>query len=100
MPLFIGIDEAGLAPNLGPLVITATVWETTQPLNSLNFWRDFEGIISQDGDEDGSCLHIADSKEVHQSSKGLHALELGVLASLLPARRSTRLAVLDAIAAT
>ena len=27
MGVFIGMDEAGYGPNLGPLVVTATVWE-------------------------------------------------------------------------
>ena len=26
MPYLVGTDEAGYAPNLGPLVISATVW--------------------------------------------------------------------------
>ena len=29
MPYLIGMDEAGYGPNLGPLVVSASVWQMT-----------------------------------------------------------------------
>lgn len=78
----IGVDEAGLAPNLGPLVITATFWELPSPLPSSSIWQAFSPVLSQERSKDSSRLHIADSKEVHQASKGLYALERGVFSAL------------------
>ncbi|MFO0916783.1 MAG: hypothetical protein U0872_00505 [Planctomycetaceae bacterium] len=81
MPLLIGMDEAGLGPNLGPYVVTATVWETGEPANKLNLWQAAKSAVTDAPQLNDDRLHIADSKAVFQPGKGLAALERGVLAA-------------------
>ncbi len=90
---WIGLDEAGLGPNLGPLVITATVWETPlawwpsstqgqipQSLNaaSSKFWEFQSSAITQTTSREETRLHIADSKAVYSTSRGLDSLAASV----------------------
>jgi ribonuclease HII len=65
----IGTDEAGYGPNLGPLVITATVWES--PADDLSFL--FEPLKH-------AGITVADSKKLYHGS--LSALEKNVSAVL------------------
>ena len=45
MGFVIGMDEAGYGPNLGPLVLTATVWEVPGRWpKKTDFWKAFEPI--------------------------------------------------------
>ena len=46
MALLIGMDEAGLGPNLGPFVVAATVWEVPSPASG------FEARIRAAGQPD------------------------------------------------
>ncbi len=69
--LIIGTDEAGYGPNLGPLVVTATVWQSAGPnlddcMNSLQ--------------KGGFC--VGDSKKLFHGGGSLSPLETGVLAAL------------------
>lgn len=82
MAILIGIDEAGLGPNLGPYVVTATVWEVPGETDEIDLWKSFAQILTSSPGEGDSRLHIGDSKDVYQPSKGLAALERGVLAAL------------------
>lgn len=82
MPLIIGLDEAGYGPNLGPLVISATVWEVPIQPQRCDLWQRFADVVSQSADDEGR-LHIADSKQVYSPAKGLSGLELGVMCGLL-----------------
>ncbi len=90
---WIGLDEAGLGPNLGPLVITATVWETPlawwpsttpaqipQSLNAASnkFWECQSSAITQTTSREETRLHIADSKAVYSTSRGLDSLAASV----------------------
>lgn len=107
MGLVIGVDEAGYGPNLGPLVITATVWEVPGDARDFDFWRAFRNVLSNrvpraaratntgpQGTVDGGTvtakrrraqLHVADSKQVYTPARGLGPLETSVL-SLLDCR--------------
>lgn len=81
MTLLIGTDEAGYGPNLGPLVVGASVWRT-----------DREGGMIEQGEASpfGDGVSIADSKQLYSSGGGLAALEKGVLGVLtLLGRRVT-----------
>ncbi len=75
----IGLDEAGYGPNLGPLVIGATVWSLPAELPTEELWGKLQDVLTNSPVRRDSRLHVADSKEVYQSQKGLHALERGVL---------------------
>lgn len=81
MGFVIGMDEAGYGPNLGPLVVTATVWEVPGSPKRTKFWDDFDGLIVQRAPRSGQEIQIADSKSVHDSTKGVGPLERGVLAA-------------------
>jgi ribonuclease HII len=89
----IATDEAGYGPNLGPLVIGATRWETE------NEDFDFQSALSEfvfdqksklsayEKRNSASGLMIADSKAVYSSGK-IELLERGVLASLIAIHES------------
>ncbi|MSR56668.1 MAG: hypothetical protein EXS05_03215 [Planctomycetaceae bacterium] len=82
MPFVIGMDEAGYGPNLGPLVVTAVVWEVPGDPRKIDFWKEFAEIVAPDAAPHRQHLQIADSKVVYTPSRGLAALETGVLAAL------------------
>ena len=51
MAWFIGIDEAGYGPNLGPFVMTSVAWQGPDELLGANLWhvlrravRDFRAV--------------------------------------------------------
>ncbi|MDB5391817.1 MAG: ribonuclease [Planctomycetaceae bacterium] len=81
MGFVIGMDEAGYGPNLGPLVVSATVWEVPGTPRRISFWKEFEGLIVQHTPKQRDEIQIADSKVVHDPVKGVGALERGVLAA-------------------
>ncbi len=81
MGFVIGMDEAGYGPNLGPLVVTATVWEVPGAPKSTKFWDQFDGIVVQHSPRSADEIQIADSKVVHDIAKGVGPLERGVLAA-------------------
>lgn len=82
MPLLIGMDEAGYGPNLGPLVVTAVVFEVPGKVTEVDLWREFAGIVSPDIAPRGEHIQIADSKLVYTPVRGLAALEAGVLTAV------------------
>lgn len=81
MPLLIGMDEAGLGPNLGPFVVAASVWEVSSP-RDFDFWTTFDTVLTNSPRGKESRLHVADSKRVFQPGHGIAALERGVLTAL------------------
>ena len=81
MGFVIGMDEAGYGPNLGPLVVTATVWEVPGAPQSTQFWDQFAGLVVQHAPRSIDEIQIADSKVVHDTVKGVGPLERGVLAA-------------------
>ena len=76
----IGVDEAGLGPNLGPLVVVAMRWEGL--LGSTDdLWRTLSAAVTQDREEAGKLL-IGDSKLVYRDRRDgatLHAAADGLL---------------------
>ncbi len=82
MPLLIGMDEAGLGPNLGPFVVAASVWEVPAPASGFDFWTAFESVLTRVPSSCDPRLHVADSKQVFQPGRGIAALERGVWSAL------------------
>lgn len=105
MAFLIGTDEAGYGPNLGPLVVTATVWEVPDNWLDHTIERDLaqrlHGCIRSaadgrsaasnipesriDSDDTYPPLLIADSKELYGPTTGLRMLEYGVLTGIAAA---------------
>lgn len=87
MPLLIGLDEAGFGPNLGPLVVAATVWEVQEDPRRFDPWSAFGGAVSRSPDPNHRTVHVADSKSVHSSAAGIAAVERSATAILRLAGR-------------
>ena len=82
MALLIGMDEAGLGPNLGPFVVAATVWDVPSQVSGFDFWAAFKSILTRSPSSCDPRLHVADSKQVFQPGRGIGALERGVWSAL------------------
>lgn len=84
MPYLIGTDEAGYGPNLGPLVISASLWEVDVPTDGSDLYGRLRGVICRTPTVRTAKqrLAIADSKALYSPGQGLHALERGVLTAL------------------
>ncbi len=79
---FIGMDEAGYGPNLGPLLISATSWKTENHPKKEDLWKLLEPVLTCTPDKKETRLHVGDSKQVYSSSKGIKSLEKSVLVFL------------------
>ncbi len=88
MAFLIGTDEAGYGPNLGPLVISASVWEVPDGVGPDDLYAVLAGVVSPSAGRvrqaraAGPRMIVADSKALYSSGNGLAALERGVLAAL------------------
>ncbi|HWB10353.1 MAG TPA: hypothetical protein VG826_14070 [Pirellulales bacterium] len=103
MGYIVGTDEAGYAPNLGPLVISATVWSVPGEPCGVDLYKLLRKVVvktpgagkankanKKAGSANGASakdslprrLLLADSKVVYRPPEGLGNLELGVLAAL------------------
>ena len=80
MPYLIGIDEAGYGPNLGPLVISGSVWRVGEAPQECDLYQRLARVVTRA--VDGRRIAIADSKQLYHSGNGLAVLEQGVLAAL------------------
>jgi len=92
MPYLIGTDEAGYAPNLGPLVISASVWWVEPECQETDLYRVLKSVVckspSRPPKRGPARLAIADSKLLYRPPGGLRAIERGVLAALALADRA------------
>jgi len=79
----IGTDEAGYGPNLGPLVVTGTLWKTQRCDDDL--YQLLAPCVADQppgrGDPNKQSIAIADSKVVYRS-KSIRHLEKSVLTTL------------------
>jgi len=77
---WVGIDEAGYGPNLGPLVMTAVVAEGPDH-SPPDPWADLASTVSRAGGLPGA-LWVDDSKRIYRGGVGLDRLEAAALATL------------------
>jgi hypothetical protein len=84
MTCCVGIDEAGYGPNLGPLMIAATVWRAPAARRTDPFALLAESLGAAAGRTAGGrpLVMIEDSKVVYGAGRGLEVLEQSVLAAL------------------
>ncbi|MEN6450223.1 MAG: hypothetical protein ABFC96_07015 [Thermoguttaceae bacterium] len=84
MEYLIGTDEAGYAPNFGPLVISATVWEAPDGVRGEDLFERLAPVISERPERAAGCprVAIADSKALYSPDRGLRHLERGLWATL------------------
>jgi ribonuclease HII len=85
MGYIIGTDEAGYGPNLGPLLVSATVWEAPDGIGGEQLFRQLEGVVANALPKKRSDPHnlpvFADSKILYSPGKGMHHLERGLRAA-------------------
>lgn len=87
MAYVIGTDEAGYGPNLGPLVIAATLWRVPDELPPAKFSGhlkrriDRHKQIGRKADPE-SRFALADSKQLYQAGGRIAPLETGVLSAV------------------
>jgi len=86
MHYLIGTDEAGYGPNLGPLVISATLWQVPQGTGGEDLYQRLAGVIvptvGEAADDPAARVAMADSKVVYRPGKGLRHLERGLWTAL------------------
>lgn len=86
MGYLIGTDEAGYGPNLGPLVISATVWEAPDGVGGEDLFDRLAHVIAPRiadvSGNGGPRVAMADSKALYTPDKGLRHLERGLWAAL------------------
>jgi ribonuclease HII len=82
----IGTDEAGYGPNLGPLVISATVWEVPDGVGGEDLYRLLGPCVAplpgRAADDGPAPVAFGDSKRLYKPGGGLRHLERGLLAAL------------------
>jgi hypothetical protein len=85
MGYLIGTDEAGYGPNLGPLVISASVWQVPDGTRNDDLFDRLRhviaGSIAEADKHDPPRVVIADSKILYHSGGDLRHLERGLWAA-------------------
>ncbi len=90
-----GTDEAGYGPNLGPMVVSATVWQVPGDPCDADLYESLRDVVTatparrrapaaNENNSDRVCvpLLLADSKVVYKPSSGRADLEFGLLTAL------------------
>ncbi|HEY4687459.1 MAG TPA: hypothetical protein VIH20_04540 [Candidatus Subteraquimicrobiales bacterium] len=77
----VGIDENGFGPIVGPLVVTAAVFELKEPYTQSYLWDRLRAVISKTTQEFPEKITVYNSKEVFKSKlpKSYKVLESTVL---------------------
>ena len=90
MAILAGIDEAGLGPVLGPLVMCASVFEVPDALADQPLWDSLAPAVARKPGRKSTALAIGDSKKLfnRKSAKALRHLERAVLSVLAASGRN------------
>lgn len=89
MTYLIGADEAGYGPNLGPLVIAATLWRVPDGVDGAGLYELLPGVCPPgNGVDPDKTLCIGDSKHMYSAAKDLAGLERAVFAALAAAGKA------------
>ncbi len=82
--LFIGVDEAGYGPNLGPLLIGGSAWVVPSEMTETDLCQLLAAEQFFAAPWSPNCDHVplGDSKKLYQSTTGLRTIELGLLSML------------------
>ncbi|MEQ8787886.1 MAG: hypothetical protein RIC55_16390 [Pirellulaceae bacterium] len=83
MAYFLGTDEAGYGPNLGPLVISASLWQLPSELLRQDLYDVLAEVISRSpcAAKEPCRFAIADSKQLYKPGGGWGAIERGLHAA-------------------
>ena len=90
MNYLLGTDEAGYGPNLGPLVVSASVWQVPEGTDGEELYELLDKVVARSpgrGAKTDGPVALADSKKLYSPGKGLQNLERGLWASLGALRR-------------
>jgi len=82
MALVVGIDEAGLGPILGPLVVSSVVFRLPEDRTDSCLWDVLSSTCAKKSGRHEHRLVVADSKELYKSRSGMTALERTALVML------------------
>jgi len=88
----IGTDEAGYGPNLGPLVVSATLWRTPDGMSLEEMEAALEDVVRRSPRKDDRTPErpcVADSKVLYKSSGTLAPLERSLFPFLKILERPT-----------
>jgi ribonuclease HII len=82
MTWIVGVDEAGYGPNLGPFIMSSVACWVPEELAGESLWRMLRTAVRRSSASEDHRLVVDDSKLVYSPTRGLHALESGVAATL------------------
>ena len=86
MQYLIGTDEAGYGPNLGPLVISASLWQVPREVRGDGLYDRLEDVVAatvaKAREDSARRVAMADSKVLYRPGAGLRHLERGLWAAL------------------
>lgn len=79
--LYIGVDEAGYGPNIGPLVVSSTAFRGPAALDAVDWWKVLRKTICRAG-KTKSKFVVDDSKAVLAAPTGRASLDQSVVSML------------------
>ena len=82
MAVFVGIDEAGFGPILGPLVVSSSTFSVPHHFLKADLWKILRRSVGSRRRRLAGRLLVADSKKAYSKSLGIKHLERTVLVCL------------------